>query len=60
MSEAIVRSELGALVKVADALGDAGPMLPKHITTKGAALAVIMVLVIMGTSRLQTFLLRED
>jgi len=42
MSEAIVRSELGALVKVADALGDAGPMLPKHITTKGAALAVIM------------------
>ena len=42
MSDAIVRSELGALVKVADALGDAGPMLPKHITTKGAALAVIM------------------
>ena len=42
MSDAIVRSELGALVKVADALGDAGPMLPKHITSKGAALAVIM------------------
>lgn len=42
MSEAIVRSELGAMVKVADALGDAGPMLPKHITSKGAALAVIM------------------
>ena len=41
MSDAIVRSELGALVKVADALGDAGPMLPKHITSKGAALAVI-------------------
>lgn len=41
MSE-IVRSELGALVKVADALGDAGQMLPKHITSKGAALAVIM------------------
>ena len=41
MSE-IVRSELGAMVKVADALGDAGPMLPKHITSKGAALAVIM------------------
>ena len=40
--EAIVRSELGAMVKVADALGDAGPMLPKHITSKGAALAVIM------------------
>jgi hypothetical protein len=30
------------MVKVADALGDAGPMLPKHITSKGAALAVIM------------------
>lgn len=42
MSEAIVRSELGAMVKVAEALGDAGPMMPKHITTRGAALAVIM------------------
>jgi hypothetical protein len=36
MIEAIVRSELGAMVKVADALGGAGPMLPKHITSKGA------------------------
>ena len=42
MSDAIVRSELGSLVKVAEALGDAGPMMPKHITSKGAALAVIM------------------
>lgn len=42
MSEAIVRSPLGDLVTVADVLGQAGPMLPKHITSKGEALAVIM------------------
>lgn len=42
MTDAIVRSDLGALVQVADALGNAGPMLPSHITSKGEALAIIM------------------
>lgn len=42
MSDAIVRSDLGALVEVASVLGEAGPMLPKHITSKGEALAIIM------------------
>lgn len=43
MTEALVKhTDLPALMQVAEALGEAGPMLPAHITSKGQALAVIM------------------
>lgn len=43
MSEAMVRaSDLDGLMRVADMLGKAGPMLPAHIKSPGEALAVIM------------------
>lgn len=43
MSEAMVKaSDLDGLMRVADMLGKAGPMLPAHIKSPGEALAVIM------------------
>ena len=43
MTDALVKhTDLTGLMAVAAALGEAGPMLPAHITSKGAALAVIM------------------
>lgn len=43
MTDALVKhTDLHGLMEVAAALGEAGPMLPAHITSKGAALAVIM------------------
>lgn len=42
MGDAIVRTDLNTLTEVARVLGDAGPMLPAHITSRGEALAIIM------------------